>query len=193
MNAVLKRGLLAALSIAFMAGGGCRTLHSPPAVAATGRDPIRVNCYSLLHQLLNQQKNVDKLLLVKMESAELRRLIKGIASASASGASRLEEFAANDATVNLKNTSLPPGEVATREAITRTKTRELLVPFDSDFELNLLVTQAEALSYAQHLAEVAAENEKNPARSKYLSDLGSEMKALHQQTRELMRRRKTAS
>lgn len=174
--------------IAILAGTGCQ--HSlAPNTATNRQEQIRVNCFSLLHQLLNQQRNVDKLLLVKKESTETHRLIKTIASASAAGAKRLEYFAARDHSVQLELLALPPGEVATRDAIARTKAKELLTPFNPDFELYLLVTQSEALSYAWHLARVAAANDTGMERSKYLSALSAEMKDLHRQTVSLMHAR----
>jgi hypothetical protein len=182
------RVIMLGVGIAILAGTGCQHAR-PPTKATTRQEQIRVNCFSLLHQLLDQQRNVDKLLLVKKESAETHRLIKAIAAASAAGAKRLEYFAAGDRSVQLELVALPPGEVATRDAIARTKTKELLTPFNPDFELHLLLTQSEALSYAWHLARVAAANDTGMERSQYFSALSAEMKELHRQTVSLMHAR----
>jgi hypothetical protein len=193
MSAMQRRPFVFALGVALMVGGGCQLPKNHPAAAAPKAEQIRANCYGLLHDLLNQQKNVDKLLLIKMESMELNRLIKAIASASGIGAKRLEEFATRDGSIHLDELSLPPGEVATRDAIATTKTRELLTPFSAYFELNLLLTQAEALSYAWHLSKVAAANEPQRERAHYLAGLSEEMKSLHHQAMSLMRSRLTTS
>jgi hypothetical protein len=193
MNAMRRPQMFLALSVAFMAGGGCQLPQTPLAAAAPKREQVRVNCYSLLHDLLDKQKNVDKLLLVKLESAELHHLIKTIASASDMGAKRLKEFATRDASINLDQLSLPPGEVATRDAIASTKTKELLTPFNANFESYLLLTQAEALSYAWHLSKVAAANESQPERAHYLTRLSEEMKDLHHRATSLMRARLATS
>ena len=148
-----------------------------------------MNCYSLLYQLLDQQQNVDKLLAVKLESEELRRLVTTIADTSANGAERLQSFAKQDDSLRLDETDLPAGEVATRKAIASTKTKELLKPFNSNFEFALLLTQSEALSYAWHLAKVAAEMEAQPDRARFLADLAEQMKRLHHQAVSLMRSR----
>lgn len=187
MDAMPGRPLLLALGILSIIGGGCRTPHQPPAAAASLQQQTRVNSYSLLHQLLTQQRNVDKLLVIKLESAELKRLIKSIAAASGAGADQLEEFARQDRSLRLDQTSLPPGESATRDAIARTKKKELLTPFNSNFELDLLLTQSEALSYAWHLGKVAALNEPDAGRARLLNELSSEMKGLHGQVFALMR------
>lgn len=182
-----KRPLVLAIGILSLLGSGCRTPPQPPAAAASLQQQTRVNSYSLLHQLLAQQRNVDKLLLIKLESAELKHLIKTIAASSGAGADRLEEFAREDGSLRLDQFSLPPGEVATRDAIASTKKKELLTPFNSNFELDLLLTQFEALSYAWHLGKVAAQNEPDVGRARVLNELSSEMKGLHGQVFSLMR------
>jgi len=186
MDAMPGRHLILALGILSMIGGGCRTPQQAPAAAASLQQQTRVNSYSLLHQLLAQQRNVDKLLLIKLESAELKRLLKSIAATSGFGADRLEEFARQDRSIRLDQISLPPGETATRDAIASTKKKELLTPFNPNFELDMLLTQSEALSYAWHLGKVAALNEPNAGRARFLNELSSELKGLHGQVFSLM-------
>jgi len=193
MDAMHRRQAVFALGIALVVGGGCQLPRHQPAAAATKREQIRIDCYSLLHDLLDQQKNVDKLLLVKLESDELNHLIKTIAAASAAGARALERFAAQDGSFNLKQLSLPLGEIETRSAIASTKSRQLLTSAGVNFELKLLLTQAEALSYAWHLSKVAAAHESHPERVHHLTALSDEMKDLHRQTVSLMRSRLIAS
>ena len=53
-------------------------------------------------------------------------------------------------------------KTATRDAIASTKENELLGQTGDRFELTLLLTQTEALSYAWHLAAVASLNEPQP-------------------------------
>lgn len=147
-----------------------------------------MNKYGLLYELLEKQSNVDKLLLVKIESGRLDSLITAIADASRAGADRLEEFSGKDPALSLDQTRLARGEAAAREAIAGTKKTELFEPFNPAFESELLLTQAEALSYAWHLAGVAAENETEPTRARYMTELGDQMKRLHDRTLALLRR-----
>src|SRR5688572_18811206 len=122
-------------AVLLVSSAGCRHASpSSPAAAASERPQIRQNSLSLLHQLLDQQRNVDKLLIIKRESPETHRLIKAIASASGKGARRLESFAERDSSLQLDQQRLPPGEVAVRDAIASTKTKELLTPFNPHFE-----------------------------------------------------------
>jgi dTDP-4-amino-4,6-dideoxygalactose transaminase len=87
----------------------------------------------------------------------------------------LEEFAKQDPSINLNNILLPAGEVATRDAIASTKKKELLGHTGDEFELALLLSQTEALSYAWHLALIASENEAQPDRARAMVDLSKEM------------------
>jgi hypothetical protein len=133
----------------------------------------------LLHQLLNDQKNVSLLRFIKREQEDVKTLVKKIATNSATGAKLLEEFARHDPSITLDDIRLPPGEDATREAIASTRKKELLSQTGGEFELTLLLTQAEALSYASHLAKVASENESQPDRARALAGVSEDMATLY--------------
>jgi hypothetical protein len=158
---------------------GCQ---SPKAEAPSGSIATRAtrnNCYSLLHQLLEEQKDVSMLRFIKPEHADVKNLIKKIAAASGAGSQLLEEFAKRDPSLNLSDIQLPPGEAATREAIASTEKKELLGHTGDEFELALLLTQTEALSYAWHLAKVASENESQPDRARALAGVSTDMENLY--------------
>jgi hypothetical protein len=141
----------------------------------------RNNGYSLLHQLLNEQKDVSMLRYIKREHTDVRNLVKKIATTSGAGSDLLEEFARQDPSVILSDIRLPPGEVAVREAISSTKKKNLLGQTGDAFELSLLLTQTEALSYAWHLAEVTGENETQPERALALAGVSKDMQNLYQE------------
>jgi hypothetical protein len=71
--------------------------------------------------------------------------------------------------------------LATRDAIASTKEKELLSQTGDKFELTLLLTQTEALSYAWHLAKVAGENEPQPERARALAGISQDMQNLYQE------------
>src|SRR5580704_13448849 len=171
---------LAALLVAACVLSGC---ESPKAGPRPGGKTLatRNNCYSLLHQLLDEQKDVSVLRFIKPERTDLKNLVKRIAADSATGAKLLEDFARRDPSINLEDFRLPPGEQATRDAIASTKEKELLSKTGEEFELTLLLTQTEALSYAWHLAKVAGENESQPDRARALAGLSEGMKNLYQE------------
>jgi hypothetical protein len=135
----------------------------------------------LLHQLLDEEKDVSLLRFIKREQDDVKNLVKKIAANSAAGAKLLEEFARHDPSINLDDIRLPPGEVATRDAIASTKKKELLGQTGDEFELTLLLTQTEALSYAWHLAKVAGENEFQPERARALAGVSEDMKNLYRE------------
>jgi hypothetical protein len=164
--------LTAVLSVACVLTG----CQSPKAKApSVNSASTRNNCYSLLHQLLDDEKDVSMLRFIKPEHADVKNLVKRIATASGTGARLLEEFAKDDPSLRLDDIRLPPGELATRDAIASTKQKELLGQTGDTFELTLLLTQTEALSYAWHLAKVAGENELQPDRARALAGVSKDM------------------
>lgn len=150
---------------------------SPPVNSTSTRN----NCYSLLHQLLDDEKDVSMLRFIKSEHADVKNLVKRIATISGTGAKLLEEFAKDDPSIRLDDIRLPPGELATRDAIASTKQKELLGQTGDTFELTLLLTQTEALSYASHLAKVAGENELQPERARALAGVSQDMENLYRE------------
>ena len=141
-------------------------------------EAVRNNCYSLLHQLLGDEKNVSKLRFVKREDAELKELMKKVSASAGAAQERIDGFAAADHALMLNDLRLPPGEMKTRDAISSTKEKTLLLESGGKFELELLLSQSEALGYASHLARVAGENDKAQERAQYLAGLSVEMKNL---------------
>ena len=179
MNAKLSFPLLTAvLSVACILSG-CQSPKPRTPSGGSAAQSTRNNCYSLLHQLLNDQKSVSLLRFIKREQEDVKTLVKKIAANSATGAKLLEEFARHDPSITLDDIRLPPGEAATREAIASTKKKELLGQTGNEFELTLLLTQTEALSYAWHLAEVAGQNESQPDRAIALAGVSKDMENLY--------------
>jgi hypothetical protein len=170
--------LAAMLSVACVLTG-CQSPKAATPSPIGAVQATRNNCYSLLHQLLNDQKDVSILRFIKREHSDVKNLIKKIAANSATGAKLLEEFAKDDPSINLDDIWLPPGELATRDAIASTKKKELLSQTGDEFELTLLLTQTEALSYAWHLAKVAGENESQPDHARALAGVSGDMQNLY--------------
>jgi hypothetical protein len=153
--------------------GHANAQKSAPPNAAPDKSKIEVrnNAASLLADLLGDEKNVSKILIIKRNSAELGRLIKAISKTADDGAEQLEALAKNDTTLNLHALQLPPGEIATRAAMSKTKEHELIFSSGEKFELNLLLTQTEALDYGSHLAKIAAENSSSPEQQRKFHSL----------------------
>lgn len=158
----------------------CKPSQAAAPAASESALSTRNNCYSLLHQLLDEQKDVSLLHYIKQEHSDVKDLIKKIADASGAGSKLLEAFAKHDPSIHLDEMGLPPGEMATRAAIASTKKMELLGQTGDQLELTLLLTQTEALSYAWHLAKVAGENDSQPDRARALAGLSANMQSLYQ-------------
>jgi hypothetical protein len=158
---------------------GCQSPKTESPSGSIATQATRNNCYSLLHQLLDEQKDVSILRFIKSEHSDVKNLIKKIAAASGAGSQLLEEFAKHDPSLHLNDIHLPPGEESTRDAIASTKKKELLGQTGDEFELTLLLTQTEALSYAWHLAKVAGENESQPDRARALAGVSKNMENLY--------------
>jgi hypothetical protein len=181
----MKTRLYLALMIAAL-GSGCHTLSATRADVAAAEADVRKNAFSLLYELLNQERHVSKLLIIKRESRPLNRLIKEIAETCADGADHLKDLAARDVSLVLDATGLPPGERATREAIADTKKKQLLGKSGEEFERALLLTQLEALNYGAHLAQVIAAKDPDQTRAAYLSGLSQNMTALRTRAMDLL-------
>ena len=172
--------LAAMLSVACILTG-CQSPKARSPSGSSAAQSTRNNCYSLLHQLLDEQKDVSMLRFIKREHTDVKNLVKKIATNSGTGARLLEEFAKDDPSIKLDAIRLPPGELATRDAIASTKEKELLSQTGDEFELTLLLTQTEALSYAWHLAKVTGENESQPDRARALAGVSKDMENLYRE------------
>jgi len=136
--------------------------------------------YALLYDLLGDEKDVSKLLIVKRERTELKTLIKEISQKSGQAHKQLSDFAKGNSQLNLKDKALPAAEVQTRSSISKAKAKELLTEKGKDFELQLLLSQNEALTYGVHLAATTAKAESDPKRAEFLQQLSGELSQLRQ-------------
>jgi hypothetical protein len=164
---------------------GCASTEKKPVAndgsPATEKLQIRNNAASLLYDLLGDEKNVGKILIIKRNSEELGQLIRAISETAADGQKQLDQLAKNDPALDLRARQLPPGENAARDAVAKTKEHELLFSSGKEFEFNLLLTQAEALSYGWHLAKIAAENSSSREEVQKFTAMSREMENLYNQ------------
>ena len=159
------------------------TAHEPP----TTNNAVRNNAASLLYELMGEEADLSKLLLIKRERDELHRVVKSISSSADATHKTLARLAKEDTSLDLKHTDLPPGETATRAAMSKQKGGELLRASGADFEFKLLLTQVESLAYAEQLARVAALNESNPTRAQVFTDIATHMNQLRKEALSLLR------
>ena len=134
--------------------------------------------YALLFDLMGDESNVSKLLIIKREHKVLQGLVKEISKTCGEAHKRLKDFGKMDRALNLKDQGLPPAEVAARKAIGKTKAKALLTDHGKDFEIQLLLSQSEALTYGSHLALITAEADGNPQQAQFLRELSQELTRL---------------
>jgi hypothetical protein len=131
--------------------------------------------YALLYDLLGDEQNVSKLLIIKRDRPELKTLVKQISEEAGKAHKELDKLGKHDRALNLKDMGLPAGEVETRKSIAKEKAKELLAEKGKDFEIALLLTQNEALTYGAHLAQTVARLETDPERNRFLQQLSSRL------------------
>jgi hypothetical protein len=183
--------ILSATILASATYCGCSADRStkPEAASATvsKNQELLNNSASLLASLLKDEKNLNKILLIKSHSKELGGLIDAISRAAADGEKQLEVLAQDDPGLNLNALELPSGEQAARKAIAKTKEYDLLFSSGDNFAFNLLITQIDALSYGSHLAEIVAENAPRGEPARQFHSLATTFDRLLQQVTAQMR------
>lgn len=148
----------------------------------------RNNSASLLYAIVSEEKHLSKLLIIKRDRKELHDLVKKISETSATTAKLLEDFAKEDAQFDLKQSNLPPAEIAARELQSKALTKQLLHNSGPEFEFQLLLTQAQALGYAQALATVTAANEPDVKRRGELTKISSNLTQLYEAILQMLRK-----
>ncbi len=156
--------------------------HPPAAPVSPGHG------YALLYQILGQERQVSKLLIVKEERDALEKVIDAIGETCGTAYDRLEQLARETPPLNLSDTGLPVQELRTREAIAATRRDQLLAASGREFELQLLLSQNEALTYAAHLADTLSRSETDPARLAFVRALWKDLTRLQGDVLALLRR-----
>ncbi|MGB6431811.1 MAG: hypothetical protein WBF06_14595 [Candidatus Acidiferrales bacterium] len=139
---------------------------------------VRNNAASLLYGLLGDEKSVDKILLIKHPRTGLKRVIKAISKTAGDGQDQLDALAKDDKTLDLHALELPPGEMATRDAIRKTDEHDLIFSWGVKFDMDLLLSQTDALNYGSHLAKIAADNSTSPEQQKQFHALDVALNAM---------------
>ena len=168
MNQATKR-LASGLFAVWLGCAGSAAPVLPPPVASSGHG------YALLYAILGQEKNVSQLLVIKGEREPLEAVIDAIAETCGKAYEKLGELAARSPRIDLSDTGLPKEELKTRELIGATRRDLLLGSSGRELELQLLVIQSEALTYAAHLADTLSRSEADPERAAFVRALWQDL------------------
>ncbi len=178
--ATLHRNSTCGLILALLVLTACSTERRQE-VAAARLDESQKQVsqgYALLYDLVSRNKDVSKILILKSVSPEGKQLIDDIAAACTDATHQLETYAKTDPTLHLKDMGLPHMEQATRDAIDKAKSKELLLAHKSTFERDLLLTQSESMNYGKYLAGQVAAADTDPERKAWLNSLGEQFSEL---------------
>src|SRR5258706_3674610 len=184
----LRLGLFGTLLVWLFCG--CSLLHkssredapSPPSPAMSSANH---HGYALLFDLVGDEKDISKLHFIKHERPELKNLLQEIARASGAAYTKLEKIGKAAPGINLKDPGLPAAEIQTRKDISKFKEKAILSQSDKELEIQLLLSQNEALTYGAHLAGAVARSETDPRRQQTLQQISATLLALQKKVFEM--------
>lgn len=175
------------LIISCLALTSCTTVQKNLPTTVWRQARVRNEGYSLLYKLMSQESDVAKVLIIKHTSKPIGELIREIDQMADDAKKQLDQFHAQDSHLSFEMPNLPQLEVKTREAIEKTETKQLLFSSGPVFEQRLLLSQAQALNYAAHLAKMLQEQEAHAQRKQFLSELSPRCTALHDRVLDLLK------
>jgi hypothetical protein len=144
--------------------------------------------YYLLHHLCEDEAKLPLLLDVKDVPPEIESYADHISKMAKETIADLERMQESDTRLKFDKNPLPRIERDVRESIQADKQHQLLFgTTGAQFVRALLVSQAEASSYALNLAKVLSRHEKDPDRVKALLHISLKWRAIHQEAMRLLR------
>jgi hypothetical protein len=165
--------------------GGCATTPTPPSENG-GMFRHQNEGYSLLYKLMSDDTDVNKIVIFTRADDSVVNLVKEIASASAAAKKQMDEFPKSDNHIEYDEPDLPQLEAKQRELQSSQDAKGLLTSSGKEFELLLIFSQAQATDYAVQLSKAILENEKDPARSAFLTNLSKQFADFHERLMSLL-------
>jgi len=148
-----------ALCFLLVAAAGCSSTQRQTPLPPTDGYRTIAQGYSLLYAITSEQKDLKKLLIIKVESDPVDAFISELADYAGELSAELEDMAKRYPALTVKTQFLPDVEVKTRESITAATTDALLARKGKEFERLLLLKQFSALEQERHMAKVMSELE----------------------------------
>ncbi len=146
--------------------------------AASERDNKMLNDgYSLLYQAVSGLRFSDELLIVKVETKPVERVVDNVAAMASGLKDDLDRLAKDYPAVRIDQKPLPEMEQRRRAAVTKDRLLSyapLAGPSGPAFERTLLLSTSGALNQTLYLCQVMAEIEPDPQLKKFLQ--GAERK-----------------
>ena len=180
-------GAFVTLLACVLAGTGCATVQKILLTTAWHQARVQNEGYSLLYQLMSQESDAAKLLIIKHADPPVADLIKEVARTCTQAQKELDLFKQTDRYLSFAMPNLPQIEQKTRAAMESTETKELLFSTGKKFAVRFLFTQAEAMNYGAHLARVLHAQETDPLRQKFLTTLAAHCTSFHDRLMERLK------
>jgi len=188
MSKVLRSVLVTVLLLGL---GACTSNH--PSAASSGASSendgpyqTRNEGYSILYKLMSDESNVAMLFWLKHADDSVATLVKAVGERCKAARKEMDEFPTNDKQIVFNATGLPEVEQKCRDLEADEKRHELLSSSGKEFELYLIFSQAEAMSYAHNLCVAMEKAEDNPIRKKFLIELAGQSGDFHDRFMKLL-------
>jgi hypothetical protein len=188
MTKVLRSALVTLL---LLGSGACTPNHPAPASSGSSSEDdvsyrARNEGYSILYKLMSDESDVGMLFWLKHADDSVTILVKAVGERCQAAKKQMDQFAASDKHIQLNAADLPEVEQKCRDLEADEKRHELLSSSGKEFELYLIFSQAEAMSYADNLCVAMEKVEDNPIRKKFLVELGKQAGDFHERFMKLL-------
>ncbi|MEZ5542832.1 MAG: hypothetical protein R3F42_12435 [Pseudomonadota bacterium] len=162
----------------------CDSFTAIPQPAPTG-NAARDDAYRVLHTLLRDERYIKALRIIKdtitfqASTAATASLIDDIATLSSRSLDQIDKLAALDPAIDLGAATADRFGSKILDALRVATARDLITASREDFEVNLVVSQTQALRVISQLLEELQALDTNHRRQTWLADLAAKYEALY--------------
>lgn len=146
--------------------------------------------YAMLHDALKRLQHLDKVLLVKNESAPVRLVIRQLADTSDRLDESLQQLAETDPAIDLKDQGLTRFELEKRQSLMLDRGLSLGMPLlgktGVEMERTALLSLSAAVNQQRYLIKVMLPDEPDPKREQWLQTAKLELDGVYEAMVELL-------
>ena len=168
---------------------GCSTAHRPADEPGRGGRPVLSYGYALLYEMVRTQRFADKILLVKSESEDVKRIVGRIADHAADTKTRLEQLAKEYPAIRIDSDVLPEVQVHMLHSLETEQVKDVLSRSGKDFERTLIIVLVGFVQQERHLARAMVDAETDANRRRFWTDTQRRFDAEHADALALLERR----
>ncbi len=128
----------------------------------------RAEGYFGVVEVLEQQKSLDKLLILKKPTANIQKYMKEMSDYSQKVLDELKKWNEGSQKLIAKESQAPPFEKNVRGSIQSSQKKQLILSGAENFELRLLLSQVQASDYLSHAFEFLMDEEPSDSRKAQL-------------------------